>query len=241
MKRIAALLVLLALPLAAQEQKKEPERRDESVSRKVFVLKYADPYSIAELLKPFGGQVSPNQDMHAVSVVMISGAMPAVEEAIQKLDVPAAAPKDLDIAVWLVMAGEAQGTAGEAIPKELDSLITQLKSGFTFQAYRLLDVLNLRTRAGTGGATNSAGGAVEVNKGVLSAVETDISINRVTVSGDGTVQINGLRTDVKFPAGPRLTLRTDVDVKEGQKVVVGRLGMRPGQALFLVLTARVVQ
>jgi len=38
-----------------------------------------------------------------------------------------------------------------------------------------------------------------------------------------------------------LKLSASVDLKEGQKVAVGRIGVSHDQALFLVLTARVVQ
>ena len=53
-------------------------------------------------------------------------------------------------------------------------------------------------------------------------------------------------TGIPGPGGPvqfsyqDLGLNADVDIKEGQKVVVGRVGMSRDQALFLVLTARVV-
>jgi hypothetical protein len=36
-------------------------------------------------------------------------------------------------------------------------------------------------------------------------------------------------------------LNTDIDIKEGQKAVVGRAGLERDKALFLVLTAQVVQ
>jgi hypothetical protein len=36
-------------------------------------------------------------------------------------------------------------------------------------------------------------------------------------------------------------LSTDVDIKEGQKVVVGKMAMNPNEAMFLVLMARVIQ
>lgn len=38
-----------------------------------------------------------------------------------------------------------------------------------------------------------------------------------------------------------LQLDTDIDVREGQKVVVGRMGMNSQQAMFVVLTVKVVQ
>jgi antitoxin component of RelBE/YafQ-DinJ toxin-antitoxin module len=36
-------------------------------------------------------------------------------------------------------------------------------------------------------------------------------------------------------------LQTDLDIKEGQKVVVGRMGLTSQQALFVVLTVKVLQ
>jgi Sigma-70 region 2 len=38
----------------------------------------------------------------------------------------------------------------------------------------------------------------------------------------------------------KLTLNTDVDIKAGQKVVIGRHGINREQALFLVVSAQVV-
>jgi antitoxin component of RelBE/YafQ-DinJ toxin-antitoxin module len=40
---------------------------------------------------------------------------------------------------------------------------------------------------------------------------------------------------------PYATLSTDLDIKEGQKVVVGKVGIDPSQAMFLVLMAHVIQ
>jgi len=37
-----------------------------------------------------------------------------------------------------------------------------------------------------------------------------------------------------------LGIQTDLDIKEGQKVVVGRLGISHDQALFLVMMAKVL-
>jgi hypothetical protein len=39
----------------------------------------------------------------------------------------------------------------------------------------------------------------------------------------------------------QLSLDTDVDIKEGQKVVVGRMGMNGQQAMFVVMTVKIVQ
>jgi hypothetical protein len=41
-------------------------------------------------------------------------------------------------------------------------------------------------------------------------------------------------------SGQNLGISTDLDIKEGQKVVVGRLGISHEQALFLVVMAKVL-
>jgi hypothetical protein len=78
------------------------------------------------------------------------------------------------------------------------------------------------------------------------------SIRNATVSDDGTtIRIDrmnaGLKIPVVLPAGKGVEytdsgILQDVDVKEGQKVVVGRSSLAgPQQALFLILTAHVIQ
>lgn len=162
MKRILAILALLALPLAAQEQKKEAERPAPPRIQKLFVLKYADPTQLTRLLSAFNAQISPNQEMRALAVSAPADGMAAIEEAIQRLDVPAAAPRNLDLTVWFLLAGEEEGAAGPPVPKELDSVVAQLKGSFAFKTYRLLDVLSLRTRTGRGAQVSSAGGVVQL-------------------------------------------------------------------------------
>jgi hypothetical protein len=76
------------------------------------------------------------------------------------------------------------------------------------------------------------------------------SFRNVTISEDGkTVRIDrmhaGLRIPVISPGAKTEYTNTgidqDIDVKEGQKVVVGRSSLEgPAQALFVILTAKVL-
>jgi len=51
-----------------------------------------------------------------------------------------------------------------------------------------------------------------------------------------------MRASISWPGiANNLSLSASVDLKEGQKVVVGRIGVAHDQALFVVLTAHVVQ
>lgn len=247
MKRLLLLLLVIALPLAAQEKKDEkssapPPQR----AQKLFLLKYADPNSVANLLRVFGGNISPNSEMHALAVETTDTSMPAIEEAIKRLDVPAAGPKNLELTAYL-MIGSA-GTEPSTVPKDLDSVVTQLRNVFTFKSYRLLDVLTLRTRAGQNASTSSVAGSMQTASPNAATVGTDFVIGSASVGTDETIRIDKMRLGcrVPLPTGSgglsysNVGLNADVDIKQGQKVVVGRMSVGQDSALFVVLTAQVV-
>ena len=251
MKRFLLALLLLALPLAAQEDQKSIQPLVPTSPRtvqKLFVLKYADPQSVRALLQVFHANLDSNRDLHVIAVDATPETMAAIEDAIKRLDVPAAAPVNVDLTIQLVVGHEAEGPTGSPVPKDLDSVVTQLKNAFAFKSYSLLDTLALRTRTGEQASTTSSGATVQ-NGNATAAVETHFRINSISVGGDGaTVHISRLQAGINMPV-PRgasdferhdLGLNTDVDIKEGQKVVIGRLGITKDQALFLVMTAKIL-
>jgi hypothetical protein len=227
----------------AQEAKKADEKPAEPKVQKIFVLKYADPNQLFPLLS-FMGALQANQEMHALAVSAPASSMAAIEDAIKRLDVPTAAPQNIDLTVYVV-GGDDDTAAVAPIPKELTSVVEQLKNNFPYKAYRLWDVLTLRARTGQVVSTNSFGGFGEPNANGSTAVSTRLQIHSTTIAGDGTIRINRLETVHKVLGARGLStqvgITTDVDIKEGQKVVVGKQSTAPNQALFLVLTARVAQ
>jgi hypothetical protein len=244
MKRRLLMLLLLAVPLVAQETPGPPK-----LIQKLIPLKYADPRTVENMLRVFDVQVVSNTELHAMAVKGTPQTIQAVEEAIARLDTPAAAPKNIELTVYLLVGNEAADSPAGAIPKEMESVVTQLKNTFQFKNYRLLDVMTLRTRTGQQASTESSGGFMQYGN-VTKPVTTTFTINSSSIGADGsTIRIDQIRTGTKIPQeqGPGqfnyqdLGLRTDLDIKEGQKVVVGRMGINRDQALFLVLTARVVQ
>jgi hypothetical protein len=251
MKRLLFALLLIALPLAAQEaQPKAPPPAAAPHVQKLFLLKYADPTHVANLLGVFNASVRPDSDMHALAVETTSEAtMTAIQEAIQRLDVASAASKNIEMTAYLLIGNETAGTEPSAMPKELDGVVTQLKNAFAFKSYRLLDILALRTRVGQAASTNSSGRPVQTGPNTAVPVTTDFLIRQAGIGSDETtIRIDGLRLSSKIPvpAGgggqhyiTNVGLQADVDIKQGQKVVIGRVSVAES-ALFVVLTAQVV-
>jgi len=233
------LAVLLALRLGAQDQKK-PEEPRPPLQYKLFILKYANPDKIQNLINILGGSATSTPELHAIAVRATAESLTAIEEAIKRLDVPAAAPQNIELTAYFVAGSDTDAAPGQ-VPKELDPVMAQLKNAFPFKAYRVLDTLTLRLRSGYGGDSNSVSAAENSQP-----VYTSLKIGSASVNTEGSaIRIDKLHAALRVPSSTNgmfqdLGLDADVDIKEGQKVVVGRLSMGHNQALFLVLTARVV-
>ena len=92
MNRPHALAAALVLPLAAQPPKPADSQppAPRSGSQRVFVLKYADPLAMADVLRVFGVTVVANPEVHAVAVASaFPDVIASVDDAITRLDVPA--------------------------------------------------------------------------------------------------------------------------------------------------------
>ena len=239
MKRFFLALLLMALPLAAQEEKKAEAPAPPTV-QKLFVLKYADPQDVSNLLRVFHASIVPNRDMRVLAVDAAQSTMAAIEDAIKRLDVPSAAATNVDLTVYLVVGHEGESPAGSsALPKDLDSVVTQLKNAFAFKSYSLLDVLALRTRTGQAVSSTSSGGSMPTVQG--GPVTTAFRVRSTSIGSDGaTIHITDLNAHIETPVST-VALATDIDIKEGQKVVIGRLGISKDEALFLVMTVKILQ
>jgi hypothetical protein len=250
MKRMwIAFVLAAAVSLAAQDTKKGDTAPKKPQVQRLFILKYADPSQLMSLLQVFDASVRQNAEMHALAIEASPEAMHAIEDAIQKLDVPSALPKNIEMTIFLLVATDSATPAGSAIPKELDDVATQLKNTFPFKSYGLLDVLTFRTRTGQSVSTTSSGGSFQIGSRPISVVSS-LRIASISVESDGkTVRIDKMNSSYRVPVSSGsgdqfnyqdLGIQTDLDIKEGQKVVVGRLGLSHDQALFLVMMAKVL-
>ena len=256
MKRLCIAVVMSAVSLLAQG----PAQQRVS---KLVTVKYADPVGLSNLIRMFGVEVqigSQGGFSAPIKVLGIAGspdAVAAAEAAIHQLDI---APKNIELTVHFVVGSDQANLTGNAVPQDLRDVIAQLKSTFAFKEYRMLDVLTLRTRSGASAETS----------GILNTASpprlSQFSIRSATVSEDGgTVRIDRMHAGLRIPLVNRAAnaaalagtgvananfgkveymntgIDQDVDVKEGQKVVVGRSSLEgPEKALFLILTARVI-
>ena len=233
--KTAFLATLAATALVpAYPQEKAPG----SAEIKIVELKYADPRSIENMLSVFGCCTRINEATRTISLRFPPDQMKAVEEAIRRFDVPSAAPKDIDLTAWFLVASEKPEASGAPVPPELEPVVKQVRAVFALKNFSLLDTLLIRAGSGQGGEAT----------GQIGALRSQFLIRRWALR-ENVVSIDELRAGLRVPTSVGGKVSYDftginlnrIDVPVGQRVVIGRSSMEgPGKALLVVLTAKVL-
>ena len=240
MKTIRLMLSGLALAgMLAAQTPPLPETAPPAppTEKRIFQARYADARDLANVLGVFGYHIEANRDLHVLAVSAPHDVMAAIEDAIKRLDVPAAAPKDVDLIVYLVLASQQPDGSG-GVPAELQPVANELKGVLSFKSFRMLDTILLRTQPGN---KATASGVIGGSDKTL----YDFTVNPSTVTEDSKgrlIRLDNLALNLHMPGGTGAGIHTEITVREGQKVVVGKSNMGGAdQALILVVTAKVTE
>ena len=243
MKRIVILVLLTAVAsLYAQEQ---PKPKPEIVTR-IYQLKYAGASRLANLLKPFARHAYADDQLNTMTIEVNKDGIPEIEEMIRRFDVPPPAVQNVEVTIYLLTAAS-QPVAG-GVPSELESVVRQLKGMFSYKGYQLIDTQVIRVRAGQGG---EASGVVDNGSKTELKTISQVKFRSASPSTDDkgrAIRIDNLKVGLKVPvmSGGNIQyidtgIATDVDIHEGQKVVVGKANMDGSdRASIIVLMAKVV-
>lgn len=240
MKKHAVILAFCAACLFTQPARAQSN----DYIKRIFALKYADPRQVSQVISIFAKSGMPNYELRSLAVEATASSMQAIEDAIKKLDV-APDQRNVELTVYYLTAGNREATAGNPVPAELSSVTAQLQKAFAYKQYRLLESIVIRTRSMQPSEASSA------LAGRPPAI-AQLKIRAGAIGADGVIHIDQLNAGIRFPivsndgkgsvSYNEVGVNTAVDVREGQKVVVGKSGMQgPDEALFLVLTAKVLQ
>jgi hypothetical protein len=239
MKKLAILILFAAVACL---------RAEDAVTR-VFQFKYADARALQRVLSPYG-RVEADPMLKALTItVRDNNVLSEVEQVVKRFDVPPPPVPNIDVTIYLMSA---LGTPSSgAVPAELEPVVKQLKNTFSYKGYQLIDTEVMRVRAGQGGDVSGVvdgAPSVDGNKTI-----SRVGFRSASVSTDEkgrAIRIDGLKIGLRIPiaAGEKkyqyidTGLNTDVDVREGQKVVVGKANMDGSdRASIVVLTAKVVE
>ena len=245
-----ALLVVMAialLPLLGIAQEKKDEPKPEMTSR-AFEVKPGNTDRIMDAIRNLIGNDGAKADRTAGVVVVRAPKelMPALEQVVKRLDASAPGPTIVELTIYALLASQ-DGAAAAPIPPELQPVIAQLKGVFAYQSFHVLDVMLLRSRVGD---WVSATGVLSLPSEKETPTDSPsysarLRPNILSDGGTRSIRLDELtfETRVRMPNNnySQVSFRGSVDVKDGQKVVVGKTGFGGGQrALILVVVGKIV-
>jgi hypothetical protein len=207
--------------------------------RKLIQLKYVSADRVRNLLRNYtNASVDADDNLHMIAVRGTDDMVAAFEEAVKKLDV---APLDFELTVYLISTTP---QPGDQLPDALASTAKQLHGVFAYKGYQLLESFVLRGRDGQGGNAD----------GTIRSSTYSFRYNRASAleGPPKVVSLQNLNLTIRMPTGMRndkgqmeyktTGVSTDIDIRDGQKVVVGKSDMNNGESpLILVVTAKVVE
>ena len=224
---------------------------------KVFEVRYRDAGSLATVLRQLGSgfkgaSISASSEFKTLTVRDFPENLTTIEEALKRLDTPAAPRPNIELHMHVLVASDASGNAGGTtaqVPAELKDVLTQLRETLNYRNYELATSVVQRLTETPRGLRGK--GTVEISKSPASAGSTTLSyeysINSVTLASTSTgapiVQIGEFTFSTGLtPAAAvdnRTQVQTALNLRDGEKVVVGTatLGDR---ALIIVLTTKLV-
>jgi hypothetical protein len=255
---VPALFLLLAgawRPALAQPAPKatEPPREEAFVTEKgfssrVFEVRYREPGDLAAVVRPLGSgfkgaAVSFNRDFKTVTVRDFPENVAAIEAALKRLDVAEAPRSDVELRLWVLVASRG-AAAGAQLPADLAEAVGALKSTLTYKNYTLAGTFVQRVRDGARGIHGE--GVTDITPAAdgksARQMQLEYQINGLSVEpeekGPATIKLDGFH--LVLVGGGRSSLRTDVTLREGEKVVVGTSTVRD-QGLVVVVSGRVIR
>ncbi len=259
MKRHLVFALFAALSLSAVNSGAEEEKPASTAPvqfiQRIFPVKNVDVRHLRDLLGIFGVNIVANDEPRVLAVSGPKERVEAVAEAIRQLDVPAAPRRNVELTAYMIVASPKASDSG-GLPAALDSVVKQLKTVFAYQGYRLLESFVLRGREGENGSTMGHAPSPALPD-APEKVDYEFGYSTVTVSpGDAPrmIRLDGLELSLVVPiprnSDPKTRdfnyvkgrINTDIDIREGQKVVVGKANVDGSDsAFFLVVMAGVVE
>jgi hypothetical protein len=232
---------------AAQEQNPQsPQSKSAGLITRTVDVKYADLYKIVSTLNPIAkanGTII-TADSRA-RVLLLTGSPERIgemESLVRRLDIAPASEKNLELTVYLLTANDSN-RASQNIPQQLDPALKQLRSIFNYKSYQVLDTIFMRNRILEHGSTSGFLAQLEGESKSASSLlpgRYNLSYGHSYLTQDDRGDLIHL-DNVSLQVGQVSGISTNIDLRPGQMVVVGKSNFETGNgALIAVITARVV-
>jgi hypothetical protein len=214
-----------------------------------FEVKYSDLNALREALSIFRAEVSVSPSLHVLSVKAPKEIIPAIEDAVKRLDVLPVRKKNVELTLYVlggtdgqakIAEGEAPPPAQRPIPQVLQPVVNQLKNLFAYKEFQLVDEIVL---VGEDGQQVSTSGRVPAASFLAKSVSSPsyqfgarLQV-QMPDQKEALVRINNFYFGIGGSGPNQARIDTAVEIQPGQQVVVGKATVGDS-ALILVLSAR---
>jgi hypothetical protein len=261
---LTAFVLVLVVISASVAQQAEPARTQadpreniftKGFRTKIFAVKYRNVDRLAAVLRSLmssgAASISASSEFKSITVRDFPENLATMEEALQRLDTPSAPRPNIELHMHVLIASNTRGRPGGTtapVPAELRDVLKQLGETLTYQNYELVtsDVQRLTTemtRAVEVKGTAELSGENPTAPSLSMVYNHDLqSVSLIqTATGGPTVEIGYFRfTALIDKDPPGVGIGTALNLRDGEKVVVGTANMR-NRALVIVLIAKLIK
>jgi hypothetical protein len=236
----------------AQTRPEDNYVTEKGFKNKVFTIGNRDVGSLGTVLRPLlsgfkGSMISANEEFKTLTVRDFPENLATIEEAIKRLDTPAAPRPNIELHMHVLVASNTSRNSVVAtaqFPAELKDVLTQLRGTLSYLDYELATSIILRLTETPRGLRGK--GMAEVSGGQSSNPKMGFPYEYVISSvslvqnptGAPTVQINEFGFFTSTTSG-QAQVQTSLNLRDGEKVVVGTATISD-RALIVVLTAKLL-
>jgi len=259
MKRIAVTLLLFACCRLAPAQTKPDNQITPTV--RIYQPKNPDVSRVMSLTNFVSNVIGPSVKVYwdeGPRAVVIRGNSPAdldaAEALLKRFDAPPqqkpAATSQAEVTAYLILAVsggppdhrwgiEKDPPQPKPIPAELQGAVEEMKHTFSYDHYSLADAIVLEPRG-----PGEQEGILPWGLYVQPYTTYSLAYSNTNVRNDNAVDLYDFQFSVKVPIGDKgveSKIKTNVVIRENQKLVLGKIRLDPlyNADLFLVLTAKV--
>ncbi|HEY5883941.1 MAG TPA: secretin N-terminal domain-containing protein [Pyrinomonadaceae bacterium] len=217
---------------------------------RIFTINHRDEDNLVSVLRPLlsgvaGATISANEEFKTITVRDFPENIATIEEAIKRLDTPAAPRPNIELHMHMLVASNI-GTTTEQFPAELRDVLTQLRRTLSYQKYEVAASFVQRLTETSSGL--SGRGSAEISNAPSTpptkTVAYEYSIDSVSLvqkpAGATTIQIDKFTFETRSPhLLEQAKVETALNLRDGEKVVVGTATIKD-RALIIVLTAKLL-
>jgi hypothetical protein len=244
-------LSLLAAPSARLAAQATPAPEPSYVTEKgfrskVFEVKHRDPHVLSDSVRALGSGfkgsvIGANRDLSTITVRDFPENVAAIEEALKRLDTPESRQPDVRLRLYVLVATPFPQSG--PIPEELKEVIPALRTTLSYKGFEPAAVFEQRVKDGTRDVEGSGVGNAPTSSAAGAPMQIEYKIRRVSVDtsgpGPALVRLEGFSSGIAVGEYKgRAQIRTDLTVKDGEKVVVGTSALKD-KGLIVVVVASI--